>query len=42
MCMFSAAITSAMQCLMTSEPSVGPYWSARAHDWAATWPISAA
>ncbi len=38
----SAAITSTMQCLITSEPSVGPYCSARAHDCAATWPISAA
>ena len=31
----SAAITSAMQSLVSSSPSVGPYWSAFAHDSAA-------
>ena len=40
MCIPSAAITSAMQCLITFEPSVGPYWSARAQDCAATVAIS--
>ena len=38
----SAAITSPMQSLTSSMPSVGPYWSARAHDCAATEPIRAA
>ncbi len=42
MVMFSAAITSAMHCLTAVSPSVGPYWSARAHDWAATVPINEA
>ena len=28
----SAAITSAMQAFVSSSPSVGPYWSAFAHD----------
>ena len=32
----SASITSAMQRLTSSSPSVGLYWSARAHDSAAT------
>ena len=31
----SAAITSAMQAFVSSSPSVGPYWSAFAHDSAA-------
>jgi hypothetical protein len=31
----SAAITSAMQSFVSSRPSVGPYWSASAHDSAA-------
>ena len=28
----SAAITSAMHAFVPASPSVGPYWSARAHD----------
>jgi phage host-nuclease inhibitor protein Gam len=32
----SAAITSAMQVIVSRSPSVGPYCSARAHDSAAT------
>ena len=31
----SASITAAMQSLVSSSPSVGPYWSAFAHDSAA-------
>ena len=38
----SAAITLAMHSLISDSPSVGPYWSAREHDSAATVPISAA
>ena len=38
--MLSAAITSAMQRLTSVRPSVGPYWSARAHELAATVLIS--
>ena len=38
----SAAITSAMHSLTRAKPSVGPYWSARAHDSPATVLISAA
>ena len=33
--MSSAAMTSVMQTLTSSSPSVGPYWSARAQDSAA-------
>ncbi len=32
----SARITCAMQSLTSARPSVGPYWSARAHDCIAT------
>ena len=38
----SSAITSTMQALSSSIPSVGPYWSARADASAATRAISAA
>ena len=38
----SAAITSAIRCLVSSKPSVGPYWSALAHDSRAIWSVSAA
>ena len=38
----SAAITSMMQSLSSSMPSVGPYWSARADASAATRAMSAA
>jgi hypothetical protein len=38
----SAAITERMQSLIAWRPSVGPYWSACAHERAATVPIRAA
>ena len=40
--MSSAAITSAMQALVSSRPSVGPYWSALAHDSSAIRVVTAA
>ncbi len=41
-CMPSAAITSAMQSLVSWRPSVGPYWSALAHDSSAIRAVTAA
>ena len=38
----SAAITSRMQVLVSSRPSVGPYWSALAHDSSAIRAVTAA
>ena len=38
----SAAITSAMHALVSSRPSVGPYWSALAHDSSAIRAVTAA
>jgi hypothetical protein len=38
----SAAITSAMQFLVSPRPSVGPYWSALAHDSSAIRAVTAA
>jgi hypothetical protein len=35
-CMPSSAITSSMHAFSSCRPSVGPYWSARAHDSVAT------
>ncbi len=38
----SAAITSEMQAFVSSSPSVGPYWSALAHDSSAILAVTAA